>query len=168
MPVEERIALRIIHILFGVFWAGSAIFIAVILQPRLQKLEPKLRGQVMGALIPIMGPMLIGSAFITIIAGTTLALRMTGGDLAQFVETKWGLTILIGFVASIGAISSGITTVFQIRKMLRLGSVIANGTASSEDYEDMQSIENKLPRLARGTALMVVVAIIAMASARFV
>ena len=168
MSDQELIALRLIHITFGVFWAGSAIFFAVILQPRLHTLEPAVRGQVMGVLIPVMGPALIGSAVITIAGGTTLALRMRWGHLDTFLDTGWGWAILIGFVASIGAISSGIITIVQANRMLKLGHAVAAGSASPEEASQMQRYRARLPRLARGTAVMVLVAIGTMASARFI
>ncbi len=40
---EEFAILRILHIVFGVFWAGSAIFLATILEPRLRALDPAAR-----------------------------------------------------------------------------------------------------------------------------
>ncbi len=39
----EIAALRSMHIVFGVFWAGSAIFLATILEPRLRALDPAAR-----------------------------------------------------------------------------------------------------------------------------
>lgn len=44
-PAEKRmntefVILRIIHVVFGMFWAGSAVFIATILEPRLRALGP--------------------------------------------------------------------------------------------------------------------------------
>jgi len=168
MSDAELITLRILHIVFGVFWAGSALFFAAILQPRLQTLEPAVRGQVMGALIPVLGPVLIGSAAITIAAGSTLALRMRWGHLDYYVESTFGVAILIGFVASIGAISSGVITIIQAKRMLRLGHAVATGSASSGEAEQMQRIDARLPRLARGTALMVLVAIVVMASGRYI
>jgi uncharacterized membrane protein len=165
MSDQELIALRLIHITFGVFWAGSAIFFAVILQPRLETLEPAVRGQVMGALIPVMGPVLLGSAAITIVAGLTLALRMHWGNLDIYIDTAWGRAISVGLVAAIGAISSGIITVINANRMITLGRAVATGSASPEEAGQMQRIGARLPRLARGTAVMVLVAIGAMASA---
>ena len=165
MSDQELIALRLIHITFGVFWAGSAIFFAVILQPRLETLEPAVRGQVMAALVPVMGPALIGSAVITIAAGLTLALRLHWGNLEIYMDTAWGRAIFVGFVASIGAISTGVITVINANRMIRLSRAVATGSASPEDAGQMQRIGARLPRLARGTAVMVLVAIGAMASA---
>ena len=167
MSDAELITLRILHIVFGVFWAGSALFFAGVLQPRLHTLEPAVRGQVMGALIPVMGPVLIGSAIITIAAGTTLALRSHWEDLDYFVDKRFGIAILIGFWASIGAISSGITTIVQAKRMLRLGHAVATGSASPEEAGQMQAIAARLPRLARATAVMVLIAVVVMASGRY-
>jgi hypothetical protein len=119
----------------------------------------------MGALIPVMGPVLIGSAVITIAAGLTLALRMHWGNLDIYMDTGWGRAISVGFVASIGAISSGVITIVLANRMLRLGRAVAAGSASPEEAGQMQRIGARLPRLARGTAAMVLVAIGAMASA---
>ena len=164
----EIIILRLLHIVFGVFWAGSAIFFAGILQPRLQKLGPSIQGPVMAALVPVIGPALIGSAVITITAGVTLALRLRWGHLDTFLSTGWGWAMLIGFVVSIGAISSGITTIAQANRMISLSSDVGESGPTPEQAAQLQRIASRLPRLARSTAVMVLVAIGAMASARFV
>lgn len=168
MPTGELITLRILHIVFGVFWAGSAIFFAAILQPRLHTLDLAVRLRVLGALIPVMGPVLISSAVVTILAGTALALRMRWDNLDAFVDTGWGITMLVGFAASIGAITSGITMIRRAGQMVKLGGAVVDGTASPEVEEQVTQIGARLPRLARSTAVMVLVAIVTMAVARFV
>ena len=164
----EMVILRMLHIVFGVFWAGSAIFFAAILQPRLQKLGPAIQGPVMAALIPVMGPALIGSAVITIVAGSALAIRLRWGHLDTFLSTGWGWAILLGFVVSIGAISTGITTIVLANRMINLGKSVGESGPTPEQAAQLQRIASRLPRLARSTALMVLIAIGTMASARFV
>ena len=164
----ELIILRLLHIVFGVFWAGSAIFFAVILQPRLRTLGPEIQARVMAALIPVMGPALISSAVITIVAGVTLALRLRWGNLDTFLNTGWGWAILIGFVASIGALSSGVVTIVLANRMLTLGRSIGERAPTPEEGARLQRIGARLPRLARSTAVLVLIAIGTMASARFV
>ena len=168
MPTGELITMRILHIVFGVFWAGSAIFFAAILQPRLHTLDLPVRLRVLGALIPVMGPVLISSAVVTILAGTALALRMRWDNLDAFVDTGWGIAMLVGFAASIGAITSGITMIRRAGQMVKLGGAVVDGTASPEVAEQVTRIGARLPRLARSTAVMVLVAIVTMAVARFV
>lgn len=164
----EMVTLRLLHIVFGVFWAGSAIFFAFILQPRLRSLGPDIQARVMGALIPVMGPALIGSAVITIAAGMTLALRLRWGRLDTFLDHPWGWAILIGFVVSIGAFTTGATTMVLASRMLRLGSAIRERTPTPEEAAWMQRVALRLPRLGRATAVMVIIALGTMASARFV
>ena len=162
----EMIILRLLHIVFGVFWAGSAIFFALILQPRLAKLGPAIQLPVMAALLPIQGPALIGSGVITIVAGITLAFRVRSPEI--WFDTGWGWAILIGFVASIGAISAGITLTVLAHKMVALGKSIQGREPTPEEGSQLQRLSKRLPRLGRATAFMVIFAIGAMASARFV
>ena len=164
----EMIILRLLHIVFGVFWAGSAIFFALILQPRLAKLGPAIQGPVMAALVPVMSKALIGSAVITIAAGITLALRLRWGNLDDFYNTGWGIAIMIGFVAASGAISAGITLTILAHRMVALGKAIQGRAPTPEEGAEMQRLSVRLPRLGRSVAFMVIFAIGAMASARFV
>jgi hypothetical protein len=164
----EMIILRLLHIVFGVFWAGSAIFFALILQPRLARLGPAIAGPVMAALVPVMSRALIGSAVITIVAGITLALRLRWGHLDAFYNTGWGIAIMIGFVAAMGAISSGITLTVKAHRMIALGASIRDRPPTPEEAAQLQRLSVVLPRLGRSTAVMVIFAIGAMASARFV
>ncbi len=36
----EMVLLRLLHIVFGVFWAGSAVLFALIIEPRVKTLGP--------------------------------------------------------------------------------------------------------------------------------
>ena len=42
----EMVVLRLLHIVFGVFWVGSALFLAAILEPRLRALAARPRNTV--------------------------------------------------------------------------------------------------------------------------
>ena len=94
---EEFVVLRILHIVSGVFWTGSAIFLATILEPRLRALGPAVQGPVMRALMPAM---LFCNHRDHSGRRTTLALRLRWGYLDRFLSTDWGWAMLIGFVAS--------------------------------------------------------------------
>ena len=72
------IALRIIHVVAGVFWAGSVFFMVMILEPRLRALGPQYQGPVMGAIAPVIPRMVGSSAVITILVGVWLALKVQG------------------------------------------------------------------------------------------
>lgn len=162
----EIFGLRLLHIVFGVFWAGSAMFFALILQPRLVRLGPAIQGPVMAALVPVMSPTLLGSGAITIVAGMTLAIRVR--DIDTWFNTGWGWAILIGFLASIGAYSAGIAITVLAHRMVALGKAIQGRAPTPEEASEMERLATRLPRLGRSAAVMVIFAIGAMASARFV
>jgi uncharacterized membrane protein len=164
----EFVVLRLIHIVFGVFWAGSALFMAIILEPRLRALGPAIQRPVMGAIVPMVGRLVATSAVITMVAGIYMALRLRWGHLDQFLDTGWGWAILIGFVASVLAFSSGITTLVLADRVGRLGREIEGRPPTPEEAGQMQRLAARLPRLGRTTAALVLIAVGAMASARFV
>lgn len=160
------IALRILHIVFGVFWAGAAMYFAFILQPRLRALGPAIQGPVMAALAPIMGPTMTASGTITIVAGALLAIRLDFFD--RFPDTAWGWAIFLGLVLALAAMVSGMTTMVSGNRMVSLGRKAVDGGLSPEEGAEMTRLGARLPRLGYFTAIVVLVAIGTMASARYV
>ena len=167
MDIEFAVA-RIIHIVFGSFWVGAAIFMAAILQPRLRALGPTVQGAVMSSLMPIMVPAMLGSAGITILAGTYLTLRLRWGHLDTFLSTGWGWAILIGFVASLAAFGTGYATGQSGKKMVALGASVAGRPPEPHEMARIQQLGLRLTRLGRSSAILVVIAVGSMASARFI
>ena len=141
----ELAVMRVFHILAGVVWAGSAIFLAVVLLPRLRTVGPEVRGPVIAALAPALRAALDGSGAVTILVGVLLLLRMD--RLGALFNTNWGLAITVGLVASVLAFASGAATLSLMKRR-------PEATAVST--------------LARITAALVVLATATMASARFV
>ncbi len=50
---EEFVVYRVLHIVFGSFWVGSALFLTIILEPRLRAMGPHFHGPVMGAVTKV-------------------------------------------------------------------------------------------------------------------
>ena len=154
------VSLRIVHIVAGVFWAGSAFFLALILEPRLRVLGPAIQR-------PVMGPALGTSAIITMSAGIWLALRLRWGHLDKFFSSEWGYAILVGFVASLLAFSTGVASGVISAKMANLGRAIEGRPPSPEEGAQLQLLAGRLTRLTRAMAVLVFIAVGSMASARF-
>lgn len=163
----EMITIRIIHILFGVFWAGSAIFLAFILQPTVRTLGTDIQSRVMSAVGAIAGPALLTSGIITILSGLALTIRLRWGMLDTLFETGWGWAMMIGFLTSIGALYTGIIVKNLIGNMSELGKEFGKRGPTAEETNTLQKLGNRIPRLTRATAVMVIIAICTMASARF-
>jgi uncharacterized membrane protein len=164
----ELVMLRLFHIVFGVIWAGSAVFIAGILEPRLRKLGPTVMQPVMGALMPILTPVMLLSATITIAFGIILSLRLRWGNLDTFFDTGWGVAILIGFIVSILAFGTGLTTSITGKRLMRLGASIQGRPPTPEEGALLGKLSARLTLLSRSTAVLTVIATGSMASARFI
>ena len=163
---EELVLLRIVHILAGVVWAGSAVFLAVILEPRLRTLGPEVQGRVMAALAPVLGPVIGTSAILTIAFGITLVFRLKRWD--ALFDTDWGTAILVGFVASILGFASGIGTMITSNQMMGTAKGMAGRPPTPEEGAKMGRLSARATLLGRTTAVLVVIAVVAMASARYV
>jgi uncharacterized membrane protein len=86
----EIVVARLIHIVFGVFWVGSAVFLVFVVEPRVRALGPAIHGPVMGTIGRAAGPLLGGSGAISIAAGIYLALRLRWNSLDRFFDSGWG------------------------------------------------------------------------------
>ena len=117
------IVLRLIHIVFGAFWVGSAVFLALILEPRLRALGPTYQGPVMGAIAPVMGPAIGTAAVLTILAGIWMSVKLYSGRWDLWSSTGWGYAILFGAIAAVIAFGFGMATGVLANKMTSLGSL---------------------------------------------
>ncbi len=163
--ISELVVMRVVHILAGVIWAGSAIFLAVVLDPRLRALGPDIQRKVTAALAPGLRIVLDAGAAITILAGIALIIRLER-DLLD--ASGWAWAILTGFAASILALASGIATISTMKKLTGTGEDMTGGDPTLEEEAEAGRLSARATLLARITAVLVVVAVVTMASARFV
>ena len=162
----DIILARILHFAFGVFWAGTAFFMAVILEPRLRALGPTIQRPVMVAIFPVMVPAMMLSGTITIASGLYLLVNLWGG-MDVFLDSDWGKAIFVGLIAAALAFASGITTSVQGKKMIRMGDAIQGRAPTPEEIAGLTRLSSQLGLLGRTTAVLVLIAIVAMASARY-
>ena len=109
----------------------------------------------MGALAPRLRIVIDGSAAVTILVGLALIIRLPR-DLFD-LSSGWAWAILIGIVTSVIAVVSGAIAISASKR-----------AASSEDEADADRLSSKATMLGRVTAILVVIAVVSMASARFV
>jgi uncharacterized membrane protein len=166
---SEFVVLRIIHIVAGSFWVGAAVFLAAILEPTLEALGPGIKGPVMSSLSRKIGPMIGITATLTIVAGIVLAFRLEATGRVVF-DSAWGVAILLGFIVSVLAFGTGITTGIAANGMARLGAQVqsADGPPPPEILAKMNVLGDRLKIAGRSTAVLTLVGVGAMASARFV
>ena len=164
----EMIFMRVLHIGFGVLWAGAALSIILILGQRLRELGPGYQRPVMRVIARVIGPMLGISGGVTILVGLAMALRISGGNHDLFVSTGWGWAILVGFIVSVAGFISGLALSNAANRAAALGVSDEDGSSTSADAEQLQALSGQTAKLGHVTAVLVFVGVLSMAVARFV
>jgi hypothetical protein len=164
--------LRVLHILGGVFWVGVAIFIAWFLGPALRAAGPS-GGPVMTQLaqarrLPLW--MMLAMS-VTLIAGFLLywANARTGGS--AWLGSGPGQTFALGGVLALaGGVVGMAVSAPTGRKLGALGAAMAAAgrPPTPEELATLEALQRRLATAATIVAVLVVLATVAMAVARYV
>ena len=165
------IILRLLHILFGVMWAGTAIFLALFIVPTIRALGPD-GGKVMQELMhrrkmPIY---LMIAAIITIVSGTVLFWRFDAATGHAFSSSTPGRVFSVGgglaFIALLIGMFVNRPTAAQIQ---RTGAAIAQSGVppTAEQRDEMMRLQVKLIRVTQIIAWLMLGAAACMAVARY-
>lgn len=172
LPLDwYQIILRVVHILVGVFWVGSAIFVFLLLQPSAKELGP-IGQQFMGHLVekrklPVV---ILTSALVTILAGILLYWRDSNGFDVDWITSATGLAFTVGGVAAILAFVFGLILVKPaMEQMGSIGQAIAMaGEPPTEaQISEMQRLGARVTLIGQINLLLLIVAVVAMAVARY-
>jgi uncharacterized membrane protein len=157
------IALRLLHVAGGIFWAGSLFTTVRFLQPTARAQGPS-GGQFMGRLMTEgrLSQAMAGAAVVTVLSGGFLFSRDFGAGSAMSGPM---LGFTIGAVAGTVAWVLGLVTLAPIpRKMGRLGERAGKG----EDVgAEMGALAAAQERWTQVVAWLVLVAVLAMSTARY-
>ena len=165
------IALRLTHIVFGVFWAGTAMFNAIFLIPAVRALGPA------GA--PVMQQIgekqnlsayFLGSGVLTVLSGLGLYWYDSKGFTGEFMRSRGGMTFGTGGVLAIAAIILGIFVITPAAKRAAaLGGQIAAGgkPPTPEQGAEMKRLQMRIGKTGALGALLLTLTTIAMAVARY-
>jgi uncharacterized membrane protein len=165
------IILRLIHIAAGIFWVGAAFVFFLFIQPSARELGPdgqRFMGH-LGTRKKLPGIMLI-SAIVTVLAGVLLYIRVSDGFSADWITSGPGIGFTVGGVAAIITVTLGlILTKPAADRMAALGQEIAaaGGPPSSEQASEMQRLQARLVLLGRVSMVLLAIAVVTMATARY-
>ena len=163
------ITLRFLHIASGVFWAGGVFFFTLILEPRLRALGPTIQRPAMQSITPVMGPAFATAGIITMVTGIAIVFVLRSEDLSSIFDTRWGWAILVGFISTLIAAVIGFG--FALRTVRRLQGVAAGiegRPPNPDEIQLLQSLSARLIILARTVLVLLLITLLAMASARYV
>jgi uncharacterized membrane protein len=165
------IVLRVLHIAAGVFWVGAAALFFFFVEPTVKALGPT-GGAFMGHLAQKkkMPAVILASAGLTVLAGILLYLRSSGGFDLDWITSSTGLTFTIGGLAGIAAFLIGLTVVKPAVDLLGAlgGEVQASGGQPNEaQAAQLQAVDRKLTTVGRLNMGLLTLAVLAMATARY-
>ena len=164
-----QIVLRVIHIAAGILWVGSATFLLIFVEPTLHALGPQ-GGPFMAHMTRArkMPVIIMVSAVLTIAAGVWLYWRDTGGFEPDIITTGPGIGFGIGGLAAIVAFVVGLVMVRpRVERMGELAGAMASGTPTPEQGQEMGALQQSLRSISVFNEGLLLIAVIAMASARF-
>jgi uncharacterized membrane protein len=165
------IILRMIHIAAGIFWVGAAFVLFLFVQPSVKDLGPD--GQrFMGHLatrkrLPLVITL---SGIVTVLAGLLLYWRASGGLDADWITSGPGLGFTIGAVAAIVTLALGLSiTKPAVDRIGALGQEIAGrgGQPTPEQGAEMQRLQGRTVAVGRVTMVLLAIAVVTMAVARY-
>jgi uncharacterized membrane protein len=162
--------LRLIHFLAGVFWAGSVFFLAGFLIPTIRETGPE-GGRVMGHLVVRRRlPMFVAIAMLlTVLSGLIMYARTAAATHGTWSGTAPGIAYGLGGLAAIlGAIVGMTISGSAGRRMAAIGQRVAEaGRPSPEQQAEIERLQHRMVLGARIAAALVAVAVVAMATARY-
>jgi uncharacterized membrane protein len=165
------IILRVIHIAAGIFWVGAAFVLFLFIQPSVKELGPE--GQrFMGHLaVRKKLPMLIMlSAILTVLAGILLYWRASDGFDVDWISSGPGVTFTVGGLAAIATLALGVSvTKPAMDRMGALGQEIgtSGGQPTPSQASEMQRLQARVVLIGRLSLVLLTIAVVAMAAARF-
>lgn len=165
------IVLRILHIVAGVFWVGAAALFFFFVEPTVKELGPT-GGAFMGHLSKVkkMPLVILMSAGLTVLAGILLYLRASGGFDVDWITSSTGLTFTLGGLTATAAFLMGLTVVKpSVDRLGVLGAEIqaSGGQPSEAQAAQLHAVDAKLKTAGRINMVLLTVAVLSMATARY-
>lgn len=161
------IVLRIIHIVAGVLWVGAAAFFFFYLEPAMNKLGPDAEKFVDEVINRRKAPIyFVGTSTLAVVAGVILYWRDFGG----ISTSPFGLALGLGGVAALIAWLGGNLLIPRtIGQLASIGAEMRNaaGAPSGELASRMHATQQRLRLIGLVDVVLLVFAVAAMASARY-
>ncbi len=162
----EFSTLLLVHVFFGILWAGGAIALGFFVVPSVLEAGPA-AGSVMAGVLKRRFPVLMTvSAVLVMLSGIRLySVRFSGA----FLGTPEGIVLTLGAILGLGAFFIGLFVQRPIAdRMGALGAQIAaaGGPPTPAQAEEMQALRARLGKIGRLAAWHLLVSAFLMASHR--
>jgi uncharacterized membrane protein len=160
--------LRLIHIVFGVFWVGSVLFATFILMPSMKASGPA-GMTLMKELGRKMSTIMMVAAIFTVGAGIWMMILFATGA-PGWMHTTTGRTFATGGALAILSMIVGMVINAPVaRRMTTMGEVIGKrgGPPTPEEAQELGRLQSRLTSAGMIVAILLLLATAAMAVARY-
>jgi len=165
------VALRLLHIFAGVFWAGAIFTLARFVLPAVAATGP-VGQQFMRQLTMVQGltRTMTLAGVTAVVAGLWLMWIDSNGFNAGWMGSGMGVMLSIGGLSGIGAAASGVRSGVKASRLGQLFKEMdaAQGAPKPELIAEAQAIGAMLASGVRAVAVMLAITVVCMAVARYV
>lgn len=162
--------LRLFHIVAGAFWVGGAAFGAFFMMPAARAAGPE-GGRFVGRVMQRMGPVMGIAMLLTVIPGFIMYGRISGGFDPAFGRSPTGLAFNLGALATIVAVVIGMGVNGRTAKKMvaiRRGLEAKGSAPGAAEAAELARLQARIERGAQVVAALLLLAVGAMAVARYV
>ena len=166
-----HVLLRLIHVGAGILWVGGAVVFFTFVEPTAAELgadaEKFMERVIVRRKLPIYFLVL---SLLTVLGGLILYWIDSNGLQATWIGTPFGLALTIGGIAGLIAFVGGNLLIkTNVEKLAEVGAAIkaAGGPPSEALLREMRDVQARLHTVGVWDTVILAVAVIAMASARY-
>lgn len=163
--------LRLVHVVAGILWAGAAISYLFFVKPSVKAIGPVgpnfMQNMTQRRKYPAF---MMSTSLLTVLAGGALFWFISGGLNLAWVKSGVGLGFTTGSLASLAAFLIGATAIGPTSGQIGAlgGQIAASGKGPTpEQAVKMQSLEKKLATAENVEFVLLVIALLTMATARY-
>jgi uncharacterized membrane protein len=164
---------RFFHIVAGILWVGSAFLFVGFIGPSAAEVGPSALPLLTAAVKKRkVAKVITGLGGTTVLAGWVLWLKDMSvyGSLGDWLTSRFGIVLTIGGVlATIAAVVGSIGVGLRVERLVDLGNEIAasGGPPSTEQQAELGHLSSELERHGKIDLVLLLLAAIAMATARY-
>jgi hypothetical protein len=161
------IVLRLIHIVAGVFWVGSSIITAVFIGPAVQATgEAGQKFLIHMVTKAHIDRAILGSAILTVLAGSILYLIDSGGLESAWIYSGPGWGFGIGGLFAVIGMIFGSQVGKNLGTLANIGAQI-QGKPSKDQLDQIQAAQKQLRFAGPISTVALILALVCMATARY-